>query len=89
MIFKNDNYKIMGSSQSVYVENQERFVSQNFEATKKALEKISSDYKYNSQQIKGKLRQAYAGTDRTEENKRSYINSYNWGQVRQKVNFKS
>jgi len=86
MIFKNDNYKIMGSSQSAYVENQERFVSQKYEATKKALENVS-DYKYNSHQIKGKLRQAYAGTDMRKENSGSYINNYTWGQVRQKVNF--
>jgi vacuolar-type H+-ATPase subunit E/Vma4 len=79
----------MGSSQSVYVENQERFVSQHYEPTKKALENLSSDYRYNSQQIKGKLRQVYAGTDRSEENKRSYINSYTWGQVRQQVKFRS
>ena len=37
---------------------------------------------YSHSQIKGKLRQLYANTDTRNENKHSYISSYEWGKVK-------
>jgi hypothetical protein len=73
----------MGSGESVYVQNQERFVRDNLENYKKNLPSH-----YGNSQIKGKLRQLYANTDTKYENKRSYIMDDEWNKAKQKTTTK-
>ena len=63
----------MGGGESKYVANQEKFVKKNYEEFKNKLPKH-----YYRQQIEGKLRQLYANSDSIKDNKRSYINEYDW-----------
>jgi len=70
----------MGAGESIYVQNQERFVRENVENYKNALPNH-----YSHSQIKGKLRQLYANTDTRNENKHSYISSYEWEKVKKAV----
>lgn len=62
----------MGAGESVYVQKQEAFVRENRDNFKKHLPE------YSRGQIEGKLRQLYAGTDKSQENRYSYINEQNW-----------
>jgi len=62
----------MGAGESVYVQKQEAFVRENRDNFKKQLPE------YSRGQIDGKLRQLYAGTDKTYENRFSYINEQKW-----------
>jgi hypothetical protein len=62
----------MGAGESVYVQKQEAFVRENREKFKNQLPE------YSRTQIEGKLRQLYAGTDKSKENQYSYINAHNW-----------
>lgn len=62
----------MGGGESKYVENQEYFVRENYKLFKNELPN------YSKEQIKGKLRQLYAGTDISISNKHSYINHTTW-----------
>jgi hypothetical protein len=70
----------MGAGESIYVQDQERFVRENVENYKNALPNH-----YSHSQIKGKLRQLYANTDTRNENKYSYISSYEWEKVKKAV----
>ena len=69
----------MGAGESVYVQKQEAFVRENREAFKKQLSG------YSRGQIDGKLRQLYAGTDRTKDNHYSYIAPEKWNSARNAV----
>jgi hypothetical protein len=69
----------MGAGESVYVQNQERFVNNNINNYKKVLPD------YSNSQIKGKLRQLYANSDTCQRNKNSYILDYEWSIVKNKV----
>lgn len=62
----------MGGGESKYVENQEKFVRENYIYYKNQLPS------YSECQVKGKMRQLYAGTDERNENKFSYINQQTW-----------
>jgi hypothetical protein len=70
----------MGAGESVYVQNQERFVNNNINNYKKVLPSH-----YSNSQIKGKLRQLYANSDTCQRNKNSYIVDYEWSKIKQKV----
>lgn len=70
----------MGGGESKYVQDQERFVRENMDAYKKALPD-----RYSYSQVKGKLRQLYANTDMSKENKYSYIMDYEWNKAKQNV----
>jgi hypothetical protein len=70
----------MGAGESVYVQDQERFVRDNVEQFKKVLPEH-----YSKSQIKGKLRQLYAKTDNHNDNKHSYISNYEWNKARAAV----
>ena len=69
----------MGGGDSKYVQNQERFVRENYDAFKSKLPD------YSSGQIKGKMRQMYAGSDERPENHRSYINNYTWTKAKSSI----
>lgn len=80
----------MGSGQSQYIEDQERFVHENCKKFKDVLNTPNSrfiDYKYNDAQVKGKLRQMYHKTDEKKENRTSYINSERWIDAKKKLNY--
>ena len=70
----------MGAGESRYVREQERFVRENMDAYKKALPD-----RYTYSQIKGKLRQLYANTDMSNENKYSYVMDYEWKKAKEVV----
>lgn len=70
----------MGSGESKYVQDQERFVNANVEAYKKTLPSH-----YSRSQIKGKLRQLYANSDLTRDNKNSYILGHVWKDAKTKI----
>ena len=70
----------MGSGESKYVQDQERFVNANVEAYKKILPSH-----YSRSQIKGKLRQLYANSDLTRDNKNSYILDHVWKDAKTKI----
>jgi hypothetical protein len=70
----------MGAGESVYVQNQERFVNANVEIYKKGLPNH-----YSRSQIKGKLRQLYANSDTSKDNKNSYILDHVWIQARNNI----
>jgi hypothetical protein len=72
----------MGGGDSKYVQNQERFVRENYDAFKSKLPD------YSSGQIKGKMRQMYAGSDERPENHRSYINNYTWTKAKSSIKIK-
>jgi hypothetical protein len=67
----------MGGGESKYVQRQERFVKANVENLKEVLPK-----RYYKQQIEGKLRQLYARSDCSKENKSAYINEYDWNKAK-------
>jgi len=69
----------MGSGESRYVQKQEKFVRDNYNYYKKELPN------YSQCQIKGKLRQLYAGSDEIKENKSSYINHHTWINAKKKI----
>ena len=69
----------MGAGESVYVQKQEAFVRENREAFKKQLSG------YSQRQIEGKLRQLYAGTDKSRENHYSYICPDKWNKARSQI----
>ena len=71
----------MGAGESVYVQKQEAFVRENRERYKNC-KHLSG---YSQLQIEGKLRQLYAGTDTSYDNRNSYINSTTWNKVRSSV----
>ena len=62
----------MGGGDSKYVQAQEKFVRENYISYKNKLPN------YSECQIKGKMRQLYAGTDERHENRFSYINEQTW-----------
>ncbi len=70
----------MGGGPSKYVENQERFVRDNYDNYKNEL-----GSNYSRMQIQGKLRQLYANSDTSKENKNSYILDYKWNEIKNKV----
>jgi len=72
----------MGCGESKYVQNQERFVKANVENLKQVLPK-----RYYRQQIEGKLRQLYAHSDSSSNNKNSYINDYDWNKAKTSAKF--
>jgi hypothetical protein len=71
----------MGSGPSKYVEDQERFVRDNYQKYKNEL-----GSNYSRLQVQGKLRQLYARSDTINENKNSYILDYKWKEVKNKIN---
>jgi len=86
------NYKmviiIMGGGPSIHVERQEEFVRKNLERFKKevnASQRYMTDYRYNDEQVRGKLRQLYHNSDTIKENRRSYINETTWGNAKRNL----
>lgn len=79
----------MGGGQSYYdrIDNQEKFVNNNLQTFKTALNQNyqSHQYKYNDDQVKGKLRQLYHNSDTSKDNERSYVNKYEWSSVKNRV----
>ena len=71
----------MGGGPSKYVEHQERFVRDNYQKNKNEL-----GSNYSSLQVQGKLRQLYANSDTSKENRNSYILDHKWVEVKNKVN---
>lgn len=71
----------MGGGESKYVEAQEKFVRENYELYKSKLPD------YNSCQIKGKMRQLYAGSDELKENQYSYINRETWLNAKHSIKY--
>jgi len=71
----------MGSAESQYVRKQEEFVSKNVEKYKRVLPEY-----YNTRQIKGKLRELYAGSDLCRENQNTYIFKDDWISAKSKIN---
>jgi hypothetical protein len=71
----------MGGGHSKYVEHQERFVRDNYHKYKNEL-----GSNYSSLQVQGKLRQLYANSDTSRENRNSYILDHKWIEVKNKVN---
>lgn len=69
----------MGGGDSKYVQDQERFVRENYQAFKDKLPQ------YSQGQIKGKMRQMFAGSDESAENHRSYINHQTWVQAKKSI----
>lgn len=70
----------MGGGESKYVQDQERFVRDNYEIYKQALPD-----RYSRGQIQGKLRQLYGSSDTAERNRNSYIVDYIWNQAKQNI----
>ena len=70
----------MGGGPSKYVEHQERFVRTNYNKYK---DELGSNY--SPLQVEGKLRQLYANTDTSKENRNSYILDYKWNDVKNKI----
>lgn len=70
----------MGGGESRYVQNQEKFVRENLQIY------VNELPNYTREQVKGKLRQLYAGSDISNHNKNSYINHNTW--VNAKYNVK-
>lgn len=70
----------MGSGDSKYVQDQERFVNANIDNFKKVLPEH-----YSRSQIKGKLRQLYANSDTSRDNKSSYILDNVWNTAKTKT----
>lgn len=69
----------MGGGDSKYVQDQERFVRENYQAFKDKLPQ------YSQGQIKGKMRQMFAGSDENAENHRSYINHQTWVKAKSSI----
>jgi len=82
MIFNFYNYFYikMGSGNSRYVEDQERFVRQNYQQYRNVISKDIGQL-----QIEGKLRQLYASSDECDRNRNAYILSYDWKTAKSKV----
>ena len=76
----------MGSSQSIYVEQQERYVRNNYNKVANELKNVEKNYTYSRGQIEGKLRQCYAGSDLSFDNRNSYITQYNWSKTKKNCN---
>ena len=74
------NHTTMGSGESKYVQDQERFVNANVDNFKKALPEH-----YSRSQIKGKLRQLYANSDTSGDNRNSYIADQSWRNAKTKI----
>lgn len=70
----------MGGGDSKYVQDQERFVNANVESYKNALPSH-----YSRSQIKGKLRQLYANSDTSRDNRNSYILDHVWQDAKKKL----
>lgn len=70
----------MGGGESKYVQDQERFVRENIDRYKTVLPNHLS-----RNQIAGKLRQLYANSDTTKDNKHSYILNHTWIEAKKKV----
>lgn len=70
----------MGSGESRYVEDQERFVNANIGNFKKVLPEH-----YSKSQVKGKLRQLYANSDCSGDNTNSYILDNVWRHAKSKI----
>jgi hypothetical protein len=70
----------MGGGDSRYVQDQERFVNANVEKYKNTLPSH-----YSRSQIKGKLRQLYANSDTSRDNKNSYILDHVWQDAKKKI----
>ena len=72
----------MGGGDSKYVRDQEKFVRENYDTFKSRLPD------YSPGQIKGKMRQLYAGSDERLENHRSYINNQTWVSAKSSIRIK-
>lgn len=70
----------MGAGPSIDIENQERYVRQNYNKVAS-----SSNGKYNKYQIEGKLRQEYHGGNRYGHNKDNYILEYDWNRMKKGI----
>lgn len=80
----------MGGGQSIETERQERFVRENCKKFKDVLNTPNSryiDYRYNDEQVKGKLRQLYHNTDQLYENQRSYVCHYRWSNAKKQLQY--
>jgi len=81
----------MGSSSSIHIEKQETFVRQNLKQFKDELnkERINSKYfePYSNGQVEGKLRQLYHNSDVCRDNRRSYINPYEWDNAKKNLGY--
>jgi len=70
----------MGGGNSRYVEAQEEFVRNNYDKYKKVVPEHIGRL-----QLEGKLRQLYASSDTSNENKNSYILNHDWEKVKKQV----
>jgi hypothetical protein len=70
----------MGGGNSRYVDDQERFVRDNYEQYKKVVPE-----RIGRLQLEGKLRQLYASSDCVPENRNSYILGHDWADVKKRV----
>jgi len=70
----------MGGGNSRYVEDQERFVRDNYDRYKNVVPE-----RIGRLQLEGKLRQLYASSDTIKENKNAYILSYDWEKAKKTV----
>lgn len=82
----------MGGGQSMYIEDQERFVRENLQRFKNEVNnnetRYMTPYRYNDEQVRGKLRQLYHKTDNLKENNRSYINETTWNNAKRNLNYR-
>jgi|Laugresu1bdmlbdd_1035124.scaffolds.fasta_scaffold27237_1 hypothetical protein len=70
----------MGGGESVYVQDQEKFVRANIDRYKAVLPN-----RLSRNQIAGKLRQLYANSDTCRDNRDSYILSHDWVEAKKKI----
>ena len=79
----------MGGGQSIHIEKQEEFVKQNLQKFKSELNKSRKNSKYfeeySNSQVEGKLRQLYHNSDNFKDNRRSYIDPYEWDNAKKKL----
>ena len=82
----------MGGGPSIHVQRQEEFVRQNLHKFKSSLNasRTNSRYSepYSNGQVEGKLRQLYHNSDTCSDNRRSYIDPYEWDKTKRGLNIK-
>jgi hypothetical protein len=81
----------MGGGPSIHIEKQEAFVKKNLESFKTTLNasRVNSRYfqPYSNGQVEGKLRQLYHSSDVCSENRRSYIDPYEWDKAKKNLRY--
>jgi len=85
----------MGGGSSYYeatrIEKQEAFVRSNVQQFKEALNSQRRGNKYaepySNGQVEGKLRQLYHNSDTLRDNRRSYVNEFEWANAKKALNY--